>query len=122
VLSTTKKGELGTKELNRLLQQELNPASNLKKEKSSMGVIFREQDKVMQIRNNYDIYWEKKEPKYEYGSGVFNGEMGTIEKIDEFEKQLKIHFDDDKEAWYSFSDLEQIEHSYAITIHKAQRK
>jgi exodeoxyribonuclease V alpha subunit len=122
VLSPTKKGALGTKELNRLLQQELNPASDLKKEKNSMGVIFREQDKVMQIKNNYDIYWEKKKPKYEYGSGVFNGEMGTIEKIDEIEKQLKIHFDDDKEAWYSFSDLEQIEHSYAITIHKAQRK
>jgi exodeoxyribonuclease V alpha subunit len=122
VLSPTKKGALGTKELNRLLQQELNPASDFKKEKNSMGVIFREQDKVMQIRNNYDIYWEKKEPKYEYGSGVFNGEMGTIEKIDEFEKQLKIRFDDDKEAWYSFSDLDQIEHSYAITIHKAQRE
>jgi exodeoxyribonuclease V alpha subunit len=122
VLSPTKKGALGTKELNKLLQQELNPATDFKKEKNSRGVIFREQDKVMQIRNNYDIYWEKKEPKYEYGSGVFNGEMGTIEKIDEIEKQLKIHFDDDKEAWYSFSDLDQIEHSYAITIHKAQRK
>lgn len=122
VLSPTKKGNLGTKELNRLLQQELNPASDFKKEKNSMGVIFREQDKIMQIRNNYDIYWEKKEPEYEYGSGVFNGEMGTIEKIDEIEKQVKIRFDDDKEAWYAFSDLDQIEHAYAITIHKAQRK
>lgn len=122
VLSPTKKGNLGTKELNRLLQQELNPASDFKKEKNSMGVIFREQDKIMQIRNNYDIYWEKKEPEYEYGSGVFNGEMGTIEKIDENEKQVKIRFDDDKEAWYAFSDLDQIEHAYAITIHKAQRK
>ena len=122
VLSPTKKGSLGTKELNRLLQQELNPASDFKKEKSSMGVIFREQDKIMQIRNNYDIYWEKKEPEYEYGSGVFNGEMGTIEKIDEIEKQVKIRFDDEKVAWYAFSDLDQIEHAYAITIHKAQRK
>ncbi len=122
VLSPTKKGNLGTKELNRLLQQELNPASDFKKEKNSMGVIFREQDKIMQIRNNYDIYWEKKEPEYEYGSGVFNGEMGTIEKIDEVEKQVKIRFDDNKEAWYAFSDLDQIEHAYAITIHKAQRK
>lgn len=122
VLSPTKKGNLGTKELNRLLQQELNPASDFKKEKNSMGVIFREQDKIMQIRNNYDIYWEKKEPEYEYGSGVFNGEMGTIEKIDEIEKQVKIRFDDEKEAWYAFSDLDQIEHAYAITIHKAQRK
>lgn len=68
VLTPTKKGNLGTKELNRLLQENLNPASNFKKEKNSMGVIFREQDKVMQIRNNYDIYWEKKEEEYEYGS------------------------------------------------------
>ena len=68
VLTPTKKGSLGTKELNRRLQETLNPASDFKKEKNSMGVIFREQDKIMQIRNNYDIYWEKKEPEYEYGS------------------------------------------------------
>lgn len=122
VLSPTKKGSLGTKELNIALQQELNPPSDFKKEKNSMGVIFREQDRIMQIRNNYDIYWEKKEPVYEYGSGVFNGEMGIIEKIDEVEKQVKIKFDDDKVAWYAFSDLDQIEHAYAITVHKAQRK
>lgn len=122
VLSPTKKGSLGTKELNIALQQELNPPSDFKKEKNSMGVIFREQDRIMQIRNNYDIYWEKKEPAYEYGSGVFNGEMGIIEKIDEVEKQVKIKFDDDKVAWYAFSDLDQIEHAYAITVHKAQRK
>ena len=122
VLSPTKKGSLGTKELNKLLQENLNPESDFKEEKNSMGVIFREQDKIMQIRNNYDIYWEKKEPEYEYGSGVFNGEMGTIEKIDQIEKQVKIRFDDDKIAWYAFSDLDQIEHAYAITIHKAQRK
>lgn len=122
VLSPTKKGSLGTKELNIALQQELNPPSDFKKEKNSMGVIFREQDRIMQIRNNYDIYWEKKEPVYEYGSGVFNGEMGIIEKIDEVEKQVKIRFDDDKISWYAFSDLDQIEHAYAITVHKAQRK
>lgn len=122
VLSPTKKGDLGTKELNRILQETLNPPSEFKSERPSMGVIFREQDKIMQIRNNYDIYWERKEPEYEYGSGVFNGEMGIIEKIDQVEKQVKIRFDDDKEAWYAFSDLDQIEHAYAITIHKAQRK
>lgn len=122
VLSPTKKGMLGTKELNKALQKELNPESDFKIEKNSMGVIFREQDKVMQIRNNYDIYWEKFEPEYENGSGVFNGELGTIEKIDSFEKQVKIRFDDNKVAWYAFSDLDQIEHAYAITIHKAQRK
>ncbi len=122
VLSPTKKGMLGTKELNKALQKELNPESDFKAEKNSTGVIFREQDKVMQIRNNYDIYWERFEPEYENGSGVFNGELGTIEKIDNFEKQVKIRFDDNKVAWYAFSDLDQIEHAYAITIHKAQRK
>lgn len=122
VLSPTKKGMLGTKELNKALQKELNPESDFKQEKNSMGVIFREQDKIMQIRNNYDIYWERFEPEYENGSGVFNGELGTIEKIDNFEKQVKIKFDDNKVAWYAFSDLEQIEHAYSITIHKAQRK
>ena len=122
VLSPTKKGLLGTKELNKALQKELNPESDFKQEKNSMGVTFREQDKIMQIRNNYDIYWERFEPEYENGSGVFNGELGTIEKIDNFEKQVKIRFDDNKVAWYAFSDLDQIEHAYAITIHKAQRK
>ncbi len=122
VLSPTKKGLLGTKELNKALQKELNPESDFKQEKNSMGVTFREQDKIMQIRNNYDIYWERFEPEYENGSGVFNGELGTIEKIDNFEKQVKIRFDDNKVAWYAFQDLDQIEHAYAITIHKAQRK
>lgn len=121
VLSPTKKGLLGTKELNKVLQENLNPKSNSKAEKNSMGVIFREGDRIMQIRNNYDIYWERRIPKYESGAGVFNGELGTIEKIDDIEKQVKIKFDDDKVAWYPFSDLEQIEHAYAITIHKAQR-
>ena len=81
----------------------------------------------MQIKNNYDILWEKIESasgvqKYENGAGVFNGELGYIEKIDEEEKMLQIKFDDEKTAWYSYSDLDQIEHSYSITIHKAQRK
>ena len=120
VISPTKKGSLGTKELNKALQEALNPKSNEKKEKSYGGVIFRQGDKVMQIKNNYDIYWERKNPKYENGTGVFNGELGIIEDIDEQEKQLKIKFDDEKEAWYLFQDLEQIEHAYAITVHKAQ--
>lgn len=86
----------------------------------------------MQIKNNYDMTWERKKnsaiylPKpsdqEEIGTGVFNGEMGTIVEIDESEKVIKIQFDDEKIAWYGYSDLEQIEHSYAITIHKAQRK
>lgn len=120
VISPTKKGVTGTKELNKVLQQELNPSSESKQEKQIMGVIFRKGDRIMQIKNNYDIYWERKTPTYENGSGVFNGEYGTIEKIDEEERQVKIKFDDEKVAWYGFSELEQIEHAYAITIHKAQ--
>ena len=73
------------------------------------------------VRNNYDIYWEKQTTK-ESGTGVFNGEFGTIIDIDEKEKSIEIKFDDEKIAVYQFSDLEQIEHSYSITIHKAQRK
>ena len=77
----------------------------------------------MQIKNNYDINWERKLfGEKEIGRGVFNGEIGTILKVDEKEKQIEIKFDDEKIAKYEFSDLDQIEHSYAITIHKAQRK
>lgn len=123
VLSPTKKGGLGTKELNKALQEKLNPNMGNLPEKASMGAIFRTGDRVMQIKNNYDIFWEKEvEGKKEVGSGVFNGEIGTITKIDEREKQVEIRFDDEKIAWYEFSDLDQIEHSYAITIHKSQRK
>lgn len=123
VLTPTKKGMLGTKELNKALQEKLNPNINNLPEKASMGAIYRPGDRVMQIKNNYDIYWEKEVAgKKEMGSGVFNGEIGTITEINEREKQVEIRFDDDKVAWYEFSDLDQIEHSYAITIHKSQRK
>lgn len=88
-----------------------------------MGAIYRIHDRVMQIKNNYDIAWQKDiNGKKEWGSGVFNGEIGTIEKIDEMNKQLEIKFDDEKKALYDYQDLDQIEHSYSITIHKAQRK
>ena len=78
----------------------------------------------MQIKNNYDIYWERGSRNdlrtYEAGTGVFNGEIGRIIKIDSNEKQLQVEFDDRKIAWYAFSELEQLEHAYCITIHKAQ--
>lgn len=123
VLSPTKKGLLGTRELNKALQEQLNPNIDNRPEKASMGAVFRTGDRVMQIKNNYDIYWEKEVyEKKEVGSGVFNGEIGTITNMDEREKQVEIKFDDEKIAWYEYSDLDQIEHSYAITIHKAQRK
>lgn len=123
ILSPTKKGLLGTKELNKRLQEELNPSSDEKKEKKVGEVIFREGDRVMQVKNNYDIYWEKGNTlslTYENGTGIFNGELGKIVNIDFLNKQIKILFDDEKEAWYAFSDMDQIEHAYAITVHKAQ--
>ena len=126
VLTPTKKGKLGTKELNTYLQQALNPKIDEIEEKSYGGIIFREGDRVMQIKNNYDIYWEKGRKdisiKYETGSGVFNGEIGRITKIDYNQRQIEVEFDDKKIAWYAFSELDQLEHAYAITIHKAQRK
>lgn len=123
ILSPTKKGLLGTKELNKRLQEELNPSSDEKNEKKVGEVIFREGDRVMQVKNNYDIYWEKGNTlslTYESGTGIFNGELGKIVKIDFLNKQIKILFDDEKEAWYALSDMDQIEHAYAITVHKAQ--
>ena len=121
VISPTKKGELGTKELNKCLQQAINPPSEEKGERKYMDCVFREGDRIMQIKNNYDIYWEKRQPTLEMGKGVFNGEYGSIVAIDEVEKRIKIKFDDDKIVWYNFEELEQIEHSYCITVHKAQR-
>ncbi len=124
VLTPTKKGPLGTRELNKALQAVLNPNLEELPEKVSGGGVYRIGDRIMQIKNNYDMTWEKenKKAQNEIGTGVFNGEIGTIIEIDEREKVVKIQFDDEKIAWYEYADLEQIEHSYAITIHKAQRK
>ncbi len=121
ILTPTKKGSLGTKELNKILQENINPKDDNKKEKNYGDMVFREGDRVMQIKNNYDIFWDRTvDDKYENGTGIFNGEFGRIEKIDEIEKQIKIEFDDGKVAWYMYSELEQIELAYAITIHKSQ--
>ncbi len=120
VITPTKKGELGTKELNKLLQQKINPQDESKKERKFGDSIFRENDRIMQIKNNYEIYWEKRGDSFESGSGIFNGEFGTIKRINEEEKVMEIKFDDEKVAWYGFNELEQIEHAYAITVHKAQ--
>ncbi len=122
VISPTKKGMLGTKELNKILQKNLNPENDLLAEKQIGDITYRENDRVMQIKNNYDIFWERYTPEYESGTGVFNGELGTIIKINEQEKILTIKFDDEKQADYMFQDLDQIEHAYSITVHKSQRK
>lgn len=133
VLTPTKKGLLGTKELNKALQLELNPHKEGEAEKSTMGAIFRIGDRVMQIKNNYDIYWERPintinlkgnfKPLVdgiETGNGIFNGETGRITDVNEKAKYLCVKFDDEKICKYEFNNLEQIEHSYCMTIHKAQ--
>ena len=121
VLTPTKKGLLGTRELNKALQKELNPHRDGEVEKNSMGATFRIGDRIMQIKNNYDMYWERlKGEEVEAGNGVFNGEVGTIVEINEKEKTITVKFDDEKICWYEFNQLEELEHSYCITIHKAQ--
>ncbi len=124
VLTPTKKGMLGTRELNRALQERLNPNVHDFPEKASMGAIYRAGDRIMQVKNNYDIDWERENGygNVEVGKGVFNGEIGTITEVSEKNKIIEIQFDDEKTAYYDYTELEQIEHSYAITIHKAQRK
>ena len=125
ILTPTKKGLLGTKELNKYLQQALNPKKDYIEEKQYGDIIFRQGDRVMQIKNNYDIYWEKGTREYdglnfETGAGIFNGELGRITGIDKEQKIIEVLFDDKKKAWYSFTELDELEHAYAITIHKAQ--
>lgn len=123
IITPTKKGKLGTKELNILVQKELNPLEEEKNEKEFGDIKFREQDRVMQTKNNYNILWEKeydKEFKKELGNGIFNGELGIIENINKENKTIKVKFDDGKIATYDNADLEQLEHAYAITVHKSQ--
>lgn len=122
ILTPTKKGLLGTKELNKELQAYLNPNLDGRPEKSNSGAIYRTGDRIMQIKNNYDMTWDREidDGTTEYGEGIFNGEFGTITKISEKDKVVEVKFDDNKVAWYEFSELDQIEHSYAITIHKSQ--
>ena len=116
MLTPTKKGTMGTKNLNKELQKILNPKSKLKIEKEFGEVVFREGDKVMQIKNNYDLYWETIKGNG-YGIGVFNGDLGIINKIDG--NIVEVIYDDEKIVKYE-GNLEELEHAYAITIHKSQ--
>ena len=118
VLSPTRKGEMGTVNLNKKLQEVLNPRSPEKKEKLFGDSVFREGDRVMQIRNNYDILW-KNENGTETGTGMFNGDVGTIKSIDMDEETLTVCFDG-KTANYGFDALIELEHAWAVTVHKAQ--
>ena len=116
VITPSRKGRAGTEVLNALLQEAQNPPSDLKKEKRFRDVIFREGDKVMQIKNNYDILWTRGE---EEGSGIFNGDIGRIEQINFADETMVLRFDD-RIAEYDFSQMEELEHAWAITIHKSQ--
>lgn len=118
VLSPTRRGGVGTVALNKLLQASLNPAAPDKKEKQYGEIIFREGDRVMQIRNNYDIMWKKTDGSA-VGTGIFNGDMGIISSIDLHEEMMTVVFDD-REAEYDFTQLNELEPSYAVTVHKSQ--
>ena len=116
VISPSKKGAGGVELLNSSLQERVNPKAAFKKEKASHGVIFREGDRVMQTVNNYEIEWEKNGLS---GFGIFNGDIGVIESIDFKNETINIWFDD-RFVRYDFENLEQLELSYSITVHKSQ--
>ena len=116
ILTPTRKGELGTKALNAVLQEGLNPKSFKKREKKIGNVLFREGDKVMQTKNNYDIQWDKDGIK---GQGIFNGDVGRIISIDTQSETMVINFDD-RVAEYDFALLDELEHAFAVTVHKSQ--
>ncbi|MBO5129008.1 MAG: ATP-dependent RecD-like DNA helicase [Oscillospiraceae bacterium] len=118
VLTPTRKGGIGTWNLNTILQEALNPASADKKERKSGEFSFREGDRVMQIRNNYDIMWKKTDGSA-VGAGIFNGDVGTITSIDPNMETMTVVFDD-REVDYDFTQLNELEPAYAMTVHKSQ--
>lgn len=121
VLVPMKKGVLGVTNLNERIQNVLNPKAPYKKEKEFRSMVFREGDKVMQIKNNYSLKWTRIAGKGDHeGLGVFNGDMGFIESIDLEGKKLSIIFDDERRVIYDFMYLDELDLAYAITIHKSQ--
>jgi len=123
VLTPMRKGELGVERLNQILQQALNPPSKEKREKEYHETIFREGDKVMQIKNNYQLPWEIRS-KYgiatQTGTGIFNGDAGIVKEINLFSEHLVVEFDDNHLVDYNFNQLDELELAYAVTIHKSQ--
>ncbi|RDU22719.1 SF1B family DNA helicase RecD2 [Anaerosacchariphilus polymeriproducens] len=123
VLTPMRKGLLGVERLNSILQEYLNPPSKSKKEKEIQGSKFREGDKVMQIKNNYQIEWEISNSYglvLERGTGVFNGDMGVIKEINLYAELITVEYDEGRRVDYSFKQLDELELAYAITIHKSQ--
>ena len=123
VLTPTRKGLLGVERLNSVLQMYLNPEDTSKREKEHGGTVFREGDKVMQVKNNYQLEWEIR-GKYglciDKGTGIFNGDTGIIEEINYFAETMTVSFDEGKKVEYPFKLLDELELAYAITIHKSQ--
>lgn len=121
ILTPTRKGALGVQNLNNQLQEVLNPKAKHKKEKELKEIIFREGDKVMQTKNNYSLKWVRINGDGDNeGVGVFNGDMGYIESINEEEKNITVIFDDERRVVYDYVYLDELELAYAITIHKSQ--
>lgn len=123
VLTPTRKGILGVDRLNEVLQTALNPPDKKKTEKEYRGRIFREGDKIMQIKNNYNLPWQIISHlgfKVDEGVGVFNGDMGLIDEINLYTEKVKVLFDDQRMVYYDFKGLDELELAYAVTIHKSQ--
>lgn len=123
VLTPTRKGSLGVERLNTVLQQYLNPPSNSKVEKEIGSIIFREGDKVMQIKNNYKIPWEVRGRNgipIETGMGIFNGDMGIVDNINLYLSEMTVRFDEERYVTYTFKETDELEHAYAVTVHKSQ--
>ncbi len=119
VLTPVRKGPLGSISLNKELQQALNPPREDLMERKFGEKLFRENDKVMQIKNNYQMGWKKRRD-FSEGQGIFNGDVGFIEKIDKEFNQMTVIFDEDKYVTYDFSQLDELELAYAVTVHKSQ--
>lgn len=119
LLTPVRKGLLGSISLNQMLQQALNPPREDLAEKKVGERVFRENDKVMQIKNNYEMGWKKRRD-FSEGQGIFNGDVGFIEKIDKEYNQMTVIFDEDKYVTYDFTQLDELELAYAVTVHKSQ--
>ena len=123
VLTPMRKGKLGVETLNGILQRYLNPASAEKKEYTSGETLFRENDKVMQIKNNYQLEWEivsRYGIPVDKGTGIFNGDIGIIRQINDYAHEVVVEFDEHRRVTYAYAQLDEIELAYAVTIHKSQ--
>ena len=123
IMTPMRKGAIGVERLNTILQEYLNPPSEKKQEREAAGVIYRDGDKVMQIKNNYNMEWEVRNQygiPVEKGTGIYNGDIGIIREMNSFAELVTVEFDEGRMVEYSFKQLEELELAYAITIHKSQ--